>query len=88
MKYLKKIVAVFLLLIFLPSCGGKKEKYDINVLSTYPYLKGLSEGTYSSRPKNPDDPYRDCLCVVSEFYGNLLITDKISYENFVSGVSY
>lgn len=88
MKYLKKIVSVFLLLIFLSSCGGKQEKYDINVLSTYPYLKGLSEGTYSSRLTDPDDPYQDCLCVVSEFYGNLLITDKISYENSISGIEH
>ena len=88
MNYLKKIVAVFLLLIFLPSCGGKKEEYDINVISTYPYLKGLFEGTYSSQTENPNDPYKDCLCVVSEFYGNLLITDKISYENSISGIEH
>lgn len=87
MKYLKKIIAVVLLLTALTSCGSKKTEYDIRVISTYPYLEGLSEGTYSSRSENPNDPYKDCLCVVSEFYGNLLITDKISYENSISGVS-
>ena len=87
MKYLKKVIAVFLLLTALTSCGSKKTEYDIRVISTYPYLEGLSEGTYSSRSENPNDPYKDCLCVVSEFYGNLLITDKISYENSISGVS-
>ena len=59
MKYLKKIVAVFLLLTMLTSCGSKKTEYDIRVISTYPYLEGLSEGTYSSHTKDPDDPYKD-----------------------------
>jgi hypothetical protein len=88
MNYLKKIVAVLLLCILFTSCSGKQGEYDIRVISTYPYLEGLSEGTYSTPSDDPNDPYKNCLCVVSEFYGNLLITDKISYENFVSGVSY
>lgn len=88
MKCLKKIVAVLLLCVLLTSCSGKEEEYDIRVISTYPYLEGLSEGTYSTPSDDPNDPYQSCLCVVSEFYGNLLITDKISYGNSVSGVSY
>ena len=85
MKYLKKIVAVLLLSVLLTSCADKKTEYDIRVISTYPYLEGVSEGSYSAPP---NDSYGNCRCVVSEFYGQLLITDKISYENSISGVSY
>lgn len=85
MKYFKKIVAVLLLSVLLTSCADKTKEYDIRVISTYPYLEGLSEGSYSAPP---NDSYGNFRCVVSEFYGNLLITDKISYENSISGVSY
>ena len=88
MKYLKKVVAILVLSVLLTSCANKKTEYDIRVISTYPYLEGLSEGSYSQTQDDTNTLYENCRCVVSEFYGNLLITDKISYENSVSGVSY
>ncbi|MBQ3490274.1 MAG: hypothetical protein IJA86_06770 [Clostridia bacterium] len=84
MKYFKSFTVCFLILLLFTSCGNKKTDYDICVISTYPHLEGLSEGSYSS---DPNSPYKDCRCVVSEFYGNLLITDKISYGNAISGVT-
>lgn len=91
MKYFRSLVSVFLLLLVCASCGTQKAEYDIRVISTYPYLEGLSEGSFSheaaARLQDPDYPYKDCRCVVSAFYGKLLITDKLSYENPISGVS-
>lgn len=88
MKYLKKLIVIFLFCVLLTSCSGKQEKYDIRVISTYPYLDGLSEGAYSTPLDTLNDSYENCRCVVSAFQGKLLITDKISYGNSVSGVSY
>lgn len=92
MKYLKTILVLTLLLSILTACGKTDDANRIPVTSTYPALESLAAGEYPYDEvdllQDPDDPYRYCLCVVSEFRGNLVITDKVHYDHAVSGVSH
>ena len=46
---------------------------------TYDKIDTLEDG---------DDPYRRLSCVVSVFYDQLVVTDKLYYDNAISGVAY
>jgi hypothetical protein len=92
MKYIKTILALTLLLCVLSGCAGTAGKKSIPVISTYPHLEKLvaDEYTYDKIDtlEDGDDPYRRLSCVVSVFYDQLVVTDKLYYDNAISGVEH
>lgn len=96
MKMIKSILTLFLLLSMLTACGKEDpiqttEKTAF-FTSVYPYLDELQAREFSPDDQDlwqdPDYPYNDCRCVVSEFYGKLLITDGKHYENDILGITH
>ncbi|MBQ8497432.1 MAG: hypothetical protein IJ489_08280 [Clostridia bacterium] len=92
MKYIKILFALTLLLGILTSCGKTINQNGISVTSTYPYLDRLTAGEYQYDEidllEDAQYPYIHCNCVVSEFYDQLVVTDKLYYDNKILDVSH
>ena len=76
----------------LTACGKTENQNTISVTSTYPYLDRLEAGEYQYNEidllQDAQYPYIDCRCIVSEFYDQLVITDKLYYDNPILDVSH
>lgn len=92
MKIFRTVLILTLLLTILTACGKTENKNAISVTSTYPYLDRLEAGEYQYDEidllEDAQYPYIRCSCVVSEFYDQLVVTDKLYYDNKILDVSH
>ena len=91
MKIIKTAIASVMLLAMLTACGKEPKNDTVPVTSVYPNLTALEAGEFPYDDidlwQDPDYPYADCRCIVSELRGKLVITDKLDYHNAVYGIS-